>query len=331
MNLFRGWAFWRGRTIHAPATPSEDRSMQWFHTPRATALGFFLLAATPCAAFAQIVNPADKQKAPPAPQGPPEDLQQRLRSWELPPTVVEAERLSKLREEDRVGSYGQPRWTASRRFPTTRIYVVPEGQVEFEYWTRVETPRKGPSTVQTMYEAEFGFPHRVQLDLYWVNEKTGGTGALDLVEQKVEVRYALADWGEIWGNPTLYEEYVSVSNGSDVVESKLLFGDEITTGWHWGTNLVWEREITGSLSNTFEVTGGVSHTLQDEKLSLGVEAKVEYENDHADRSTYDKGLEVGPSLQWRPFPAMHVDIAPLIGIGNESRQSDLYFVLGWEF
>ena len=28
-----------------------------------------------------------------------------------------------LHEEERIGSYGQPRWTAHRRFPTTRVYV----------------------------------------------------------------------------------------------------------------------------------------------------------------------------------------------------------------
>ncbi|HUR26871.1 MAG TPA: hypothetical protein VM509_01685 [Planctomycetota bacterium] len=310
--------------------------MQRSPSLRATALSSLLLCVWPTAAIAQTVNPADKQRQEPPARGLTDVPPQRLRSWELPATVVEAQRLSPLREEDRVGSYGQPRWTAARRFPTTRIYVVPEGEVEFEYWTRVKTPRKGPSTVQTMYEAEFGLPNRFQLDLYWVDEKTGSQGTLDVVEQKTEVRYAFADWGEIWGNPTIYEEYVSVSNGSDVVESKLLLGDELAPSWHWGTNLVWERQLTDELANVFELTGGVSKTLQDEKLSIGFEAKLEYENTHADRDDYAKSLEIGPSLQWRPVPAMHIDIAPLLGINFDawdldSRESDIYFVLGWEF
>ncbi|HTF89021.1 MAG TPA: hypothetical protein VK843_11475 [Planctomycetota bacterium] len=305
--------------------------MPTIRVARAQALGLLLFVATPSLALAQIINPADKQRPP---SGEPQTLQgaePHLRSWELPPTVIEANRLSQLREEDRIGSYGQPRWTAARRFPTARIYVIPEGVVEFEYWTRVKTPRHGPSTVETQYEVEFGLPNRFQLDLYWVEEKTGSEGALDISEQKVEVRYAFADWGEIWGNPTLYEEYVSVSGGADVIESKLLLGDELAEGWHWGTNLVWERQIGEDLTNVFELTGGVSHTLQDEKLSLGFEAKIEFENTHADRDEYEKTLEIGPSLQWRPLPAMHVDIAPLIGIGHDSRESDIYFVLGWEF
>ena len=297
---------------------------------RASALGLFISVAGSAAAHAQIVNPADKQAAQKPQADATEVLPQRLRSFEMPPTIVQAKRLSPLREEDRIGSYGQPRWTAARRFPATRIYVIPEGMFEFEYWGRIEKPRKGHATHETQYEVEIGLPDRFQLDLYWAAEKTGRDGAVEPSAQKIELRYALANWGEIWGNPTLYEEYKEVNGGSDVWETKLLLSDEICSGWHWGTNFVWEREITGNLSNTFEWTTGVSHTLQDEKLSLGVETKVEFENTHADRNTFNQGLEVGPSLQWRPLPAMHVDFAPLIGIGNESRQSDVYFVLGWE-
>src|SRR5262245_17120649 len=60
----------------------------------------------------------------------------RLRSWELPPVTVVGESPSSLREEERIGPYGQPRWTAARRFPTTRVYVIPEGKVEVEGWAR---------------------------------------------------------------------------------------------------------------------------------------------------------------------------------------------------
>jgi hypothetical protein len=282
------------------------------------------------AAHGQVVNPADKQKPPPEEEGSSEQGA-RLRSFELPPILIEADRLGELREEDRIGSYGQPRWTATRRFPTTRVYVVPEGKVEFEYWTRIKTPRDGPSTVETQYELEFGLPNRFMLDLYWVAEKTGSEGETDIAEQKIELRYALADWGKLWGNPTLYAEYVSVNGGADVIESKLLLGDEITTAWHWGSNLVWEREIGDSLANNFELTGGVSRTISDEKFSLGAEFKLEFENEHSDRDSFTDTFEIGPSLQYRPMPGFHLDFAPLVGIGPNSRKSDIYFVFGYEF
>ena len=35
-------------------------------------------------------------------------------------------------ETERVGAYGQPEWTTRRRFARTRVYVLPEGQLEFE-------------------------------------------------------------------------------------------------------------------------------------------------------------------------------------------------------
>jgi hypothetical protein len=110
-----------------------------------------------------------------------------------------------------------------------------------------------------------------------------------------------------------------------------LLGDQITDGWYYGVNLSNEHEVSGDLSNEWEITAGVTHALKDEKLSLGGELKASLTDVHGDRGNYDKSLEIGPSLQWRPVPAMHVDFAPLIGIGPDSRQSDIFVVLGWEF
>src|SRR5262245_5124989 len=78
---------------------------------------------------AQVVNPADKQKKP-APQDTPQsDWPQH--SWELPAITVPGEPLPEFRDEERVGAYGQPRWTTKRPFANTRVYVLPEGQMEF--------------------------------------------------------------------------------------------------------------------------------------------------------------------------------------------------------
>jgi hypothetical protein len=284
------------------------------------------------AASAQVVNPADAQQKPESQQPAQHQAPApRLRSWEMEPTVVSAERLSNLREEDPIGDYGQPRWTAHRRFPTTRVYVVPAGKVEVEHWTRVKVPEKGPSTVETQYEIEFGLPGRIQIDLYAVTEKTGSEGELDWSEHKYEVRYALADWGEIWGNPTLYAEWVESNGGPDKIEAKLLLGGEVTEGWHWGSNLVYEHEVSGELESEYELTLGLSHTIRDEKLSLGGEMKAALTDVHDDRGDFDESLEIGPSLQWRPLPPMHVDIATLFGVTDDSRDADIFVVLGWEF
>lgn len=277
---------------------------------------------------AQVVNPADKQHEKPEAD---EETGGRTPSWMLPPTVVTAPRERALREEDRVGPYGQPRWTARRMFPTTRLYVVPPGQIEFEHWTRVKVPREGGTTVETQYEVELGLPHRFQIDLYVVTEKTHSDGELDLSEQKYELRYAFADWGQLWMNPTAYVEYVSRDARADKIEGKLLLGDELGLGWRFGANLVYEHEIGDELESEYGLTLGVARTILDEKLSIGAECKTSLIDTHASRGDFAKELEIGPSLQWRPLPQMHVDFAPLVGIGGDSRAADIYLVLGWEF
>src|SRR6185369_6872624 len=49
------------------------------------------------------------------------DAKPRLRSYEMPPVIVTGENPDGLVSEDRIGSYEQPRWTATRRFPNTRV------------------------------------------------------------------------------------------------------------------------------------------------------------------------------------------------------------------
>ncbi len=270
-------------------------------------------------AAAQIANPADKQHAPQTGNTLPEE------------TVVSSRAVSDLREEDRIGPYGQPEWTAHRRFPFTRIYVRPPGTFSFEYWVRPTIPRhKGKTDVRTQYEFEVGLPGRFQLDLYLDQNKSGQDGAMEN-ENAVELRYALADWGKLWGNPTLYGEYKSRDAEADVAEFKLLLGDEFSSSWHWGTNLYFERELGGSLENDYGFTAGVSKTLEDQRYSLGAELKIEYIDTHADRGEYEKVFLLGPSVQWRPSRNVHLDFAPLVGLGGDSPAMQALFVLGYEF
>lgn len=76
---------------------------------------------------------------------------------------------------------------------------------------------------------------------------------------------------------------------------------------------------------------GVARSVIDQRLSLGAEVKAALVDEHADRGDFTKKLEIGPTLRWFPLPQMHVDLAPLIGIGSDSRAADLFLVVGWEF
>jgi len=279
--------------------------------------------------FSQVVNPADKQKSSSSESNSPD---QRLPTWQMPAIDVYGE--APLREEDRIGDYAQPRWTAHRRFGETRVYVVPKGMVEFEYWLIPEKAKNGPTNWASQYEVEFGLPGRVQLDLYAVAHKTGNHDELKMDEQKVEVRYAFADWNKIPLNPTLYLEWKQESNAADHAEVKLLFGGQISPGLHWGSNLVWDHETGGAIETSNEWTTGLSYTLADTKFALGMETQLALVNDRISpgvRSPFSKQFLIGPSIQFRPLPQMHLDFAPLFGATKDASQSKTFVVLGWEF
>jgi hypothetical protein len=164
----------------------------------------FLCTAVPATSSrAQVANPADKQSGGAVDQS--QQVGEDHHTWVMPPVEVFGK--APLREEDRIGEYAQPRWTAHRRFGETRVYVVPKGMVEFEYWLRPEVKKNAPTEFTSMYEFEFWLPGRTQVDLYAVAHKRGKDGGFALDEQKVEVRYALADWDKIFGNPTVYAKW----------------------------------------------------------------------------------------------------------------------------
>ena len=279
-------------------------------------------------ANAQVVNPADAQNS----QSVSEQKADNHHTWEMPPVDVYGK--APLEEEDRIGDYEQPRWTAHRRFGETRVYVIPKGMVQFEYWLRPVVSKDGPTKIRTMYEVEFGLPGRLQLDLYAVGNKTGKEGAFAIDQQKVEVRYAFADWGKIPGNPTMYLEWTQNSDGPDAVEGKLLFGGQLRSRWHWGSNLVFEHEIAGAQENSHEWTTGLSYTARDTKLGIGVETQLALVNElesNGTRGPLTKAFLAGPSLQWRPLPQMHLDVAPLLGLSHDAPRMKLFVVLGYEF
>jgi hypothetical protein len=288
--------------------------------------------ALPLAAEDITTNPAFASHGDHAADAEPQRIPP---SWAAAPIVVQGGRAAALREEDRIGSYGQPRWTAIRRFAETRVYVVPEGKFEFEYWMILQDRKKGDkdgaATVKQVYEAEIGLPHRFQLDLYQVWEKEDSTGSNQLAETKFEVRWALADWGVIPGNPTLYAEWVSVSNGYDHAEGKILLGDEFGPRWHWGTNFVCEDELGGERERSLEMTNAISYTVSDSSFSVGAEDKFAFVDTKDDRGDYEKEVLVGPSIQVLPLPQMHINLSHLYGMTNESPVTKTVAVFGWEF
>jgi hypothetical protein len=234
-----------------------------------------------------------------------------------------------LQDEQLVGPYNQPEWTTARRFPGTRVYLQQmPWETGFEQWVRFRHFRDGTSQTRFQEEFEIGLPHRFQVDLYetWSVDQDGRANH---DEYSAEVRYALADWGKIPLNPTLYLEYAQHNRAANTLEGKLLFGTDFSPRWHWGLNLVCEQELSRTKNTELAVSQGLGYTLIDQKFSAGVE--MEYFHEKAKGSPAENAFLIGPSLQWRPTPRVHIDLAPLIGCTHDSPRVEAFLVFGIDF
>jgi hypothetical protein len=78
----------------------------------------------------------------------------------------------------------------------------------------------------------------------------------------------------------------------------------------------------------------VSHTIRDSKIDFGMETKLALVNEldeHGSRGPFETEFLLGPSMQFRPLPQMHIDVAPLFGVTHASPRAKIFVVLGWEF
>jgi hypothetical protein len=249
----------------------------------------------------------------------------------MPEVTTEAS-YSGLAEERPVGPTGRPEWTSARRFTTTRVYIQKNPwEVGVEQWWRIRDKRD--DTIENLFieEIEVGLPFRMQLDLYenWTVDDERKARHDNFA---VELRWALADWGVIPMNPTLYAEYKWVDKGSDVVEFKLLLGDQILPRLHYGINFVYEKEFSNAdRVAEFQIAGGLSYTVLDEKIGLGVEAKYVQESTHFYRSEPEQKFLVGPSVQFRLTPRLHLDLVCLFGTNRDAQRHEGWMVLGYDF
>ena len=250
-------------------------------------------------------------------------------------------RAGRPKEEALVGPYQQSEWTQHRRFSTTRIYVQqPPGGVEFEHWIEIRVPKPGGKAqeVRMREEFEFGLGGRFQLDLYmlteWTQDRQSVANTFEWRGWSGEIRWALADWNVIPGNPTLYFEYIFRNGDENFIEPKLLLGGEFCAGLHWGVNFVYERELGKHSERTEELklTGGLSYTVVDQKLGFGPAFEWAYEAEYSGGTAgRSREFHFGPSLQYRPIPKAHINIEPLWGLTGESKRLKMFLIFGWDF
>lgn len=250
--------------------------------------------------------------------------QDALTTTQSQPVIVRA---SILNEESLVGANQQPAWTAHRRFSTTRVYVLPPWQVEFEQWWRGKFTRHGKSEHLFQSEIGIGLPYRFQIDVY--ENIAHADGATEATTQ-VEARWAFAEWGKIFLNPTLYAEWKFNGDAPDAYELKLLLGAQLAPRWHWGFNLFYEQETGGARATELGFSQAVSYSAIDSKLSVGLEMNFEHVTERGSRGHPAIEFLIGPSIQWRPTPRAHLDLVPLFGATVDSPRVDVFIVFGIE-
>jgi hypothetical protein len=235
-----------------------------------------------------------------------------------------------LQEEQPVGPNEQPEWTTRRRFSTTRIYVISPWQVEFEQWWKGKFPRHGKAENLLQSEVELGLPYRFQLDLYEnLLQPPGQSFRHDGIQ--AEGRWALADWGKIPLNPTLYGEWKFNNEDPDAYELKLLLGQDLAPRWHWGFNVFYEQEVGGGRESEAGFSQALSYTVIDEKLSAGVEMNLERSSGRNLDGEPAVEFLIGPSVQWRPTSRTHLDFVPLFGTTSDSPCVEAYIIFGFDF
>ena len=205
-------------------------------------------------------------------------------------------------------------------------------EVGVEQWWRIHHNRDNTVSHRSLSEVEIGLPYRLQLDIY-ADVEGDNTGAFHYQSTNFELRWALADWNKIWGNPTLYAEYKVADEhwGPDVYELKLLLGGDIAPKLHWGVNFVWEAETGDEREQEFQITGGFSYSVLDSKLGIGVEAKYDRETVRNQRGEPDDIFLIGPSLQFRLTERLHLDLVCLFGANNVSPRQEGWFIIGYDF
>jgi hypothetical protein len=246
-------------------------------------------------------------------------------------------------DAERVGKYHQPRWTTRRHFVGTRVYVAPPGAVTVEAWFEVKVPSDGSEArIRSLYELSVGLGARFQADLYLRLENVG-TQPVKLESERVELRWALANWGVIPGNPTLYLEWICNTEGPQRLEAKLLLGGSFTDRLYWGVNLFFELELWGTnLTHEYGGTAGISYALVEKTFALGAELRIEAV-DERDERFQARELEflLGPSISFEPLEGAHLLLVLYGGPGLERAAAGTPFaakflfqptlVGGWRF
>ena len=231
--------------------------------------------------------------------------------------------------QTKVGEYNQPLWSTMRMFAATRVYVMnPPGSAMYEKWFDIRDRRNGPAQIRMRDEFTFGLGKRLQLDLYSHTVYDGKEGEQDFDWRgfSFEFRYALADWGKLPGNPTIYWE-TKMLDGGWGIEPKLLLGGQAGNNGIWGLNAIYEGNVKPTRveqEREYAATGSYGYILNDD-LTIGASAM--YRNNDGNSTEY----YVGPLIQYRFNGYSYLTIEAMPGLTQDSKASRTTIIFAYRF
>jgi hypothetical protein len=257
----------------------------------------------------------------------------------LPEVTVQGVRPS----QELIGPYNQPRWAARGRFSSsTDIYVLPpyEFNIDLDYTGTI--PKHGKTQNLFTQEFELGLPHRFQLA--YENNFVLQNEHSQITRQTIEGRYALADWGRLPLNPTLFAEYhfgVGKDYGEDdddaperipdAIELRLLLGEQFGRNYQWALNIFHEFETGGEREWETGFSQALVYSIRDEYLKVGLEMQFIRRTDAETRSKPEYEFDIGPSFTWKPSARTRFDLATLFGTTSDSPALSIYAVFSIAF
>jgi hypothetical protein len=238
-------------------------------------------------------------------------------------------------ELDRVGPNRQPDWTTRRRFSSADVYVQPPGQIEVSAgWVVREPNEDGHTEHQFLQEIEVGLPYRFQADLELAEEVNGSDGEFSSVG--VEARWALAEWGQIFLNPTVYLEWEFHPDEADEFEAKFLLAESVTRRLFTAVNFFYEQQVGGEDEQEIAISNAWSYSVIDRVLGLGAEMRFTVEKEEEEdggktEEEWEPLFLIGPSLSWRITDNLNLVVAPLFGVTDESPDIETFAFLRYYF
>ena len=257
----------------------------------------------------------------------------------MPEVTVQGVRPS----QELIGPYNQPRWSARGRFSSsTDVYVLPpfEFNIDLDYTGTI--PKHGETRNLFTQEFELGLPHRFQIayENNFVLQKEHS----QITTQTIEGRYALADWGRLPLNPTLFAEYhfgVGKDYGEDEddaperipdsIELRLLLGEQFGRNYQWALNIFHEFETGGEREWETGFSQALVYSIRDEYLKVGLEMQFIRRTDAETGSKPEYEFDIGPSFTWKPSALTRLDVATLFGTTNDSPALSIYVVFSIAF